>query len=250
MGDQSVGITWKGAGKLVKKGKKTYQKVKPIVDLFLDEEDERDQSGTLVTKGKKTYPKVKPIVTYWDFIERCMAGKHRMYNSWKTWARECDDRSHSSAFYDEEEDHSVGRSWQEKWDFVERCMAGKPRMYNSWKTWARECDDRSKNSAFYDEEEDENVGSDALGCYLFPQAPKCRQWDMSDDDDDVGFTDLPRRSLGQVSAKCYYTQQKLCGQCGGDNNCRMACNRRNAGRLARACGYRRQLRSIPSWTRA
>ena len=58
------------------------------------------------------------------------------------------------------------------------------------------------------------------------------------------------RLLGQVSAKCYFTQQKLCGQCGGDNNCRMACNRRNAGRLARACGYRRQLRSIPSWTRA
>ena len=183
-------ITWKKVGKVMKKANKIYKKVSDheTIDLFLDEEDERD--------------------------------------------------------------HSVGRSWKEKWDFVERCMAGKPRMYNSWKTWARECDDRSKNSAFYDEEEDENVGSDALGCYLFPQAPKCRQWDMFNADDDVGFTDLPRRSLGQVSAKCYFTQQKLCGQCGGDNNCRMACNRRNAGRLARACGYRRQLRSIPSWTRA
>merc|ERR1719213_1621827 len=149
-------ITWKGAGKLVKKGKKTYQKVKPIVDLFLDEEDERDQSvgaGKLVKKGKKTYQKVKPIVTYWDFIERCMAGK--------------------------------------------------PRMYNSWKTWARECDDRSKNSAFYDEEEDENVGSDALGCYLFPQAPKCRQWDMSDDDDDVGYTHITTNTLSH-NWKCIF----------------------------------------------
>merc|ERR1711991_209241 len=90
---------------------------------------------------------------------------------------------------------TLGKHGQEKWDFVERCMAGKPRMYNSWKTWARECDDRSKNSAFYDEEEDENVGSDALGCYLFPQAPKCRQWDMSDDDDDVGYTHITTNTL-------------------------------------------------------
>ena len=87
----------------------------------------------------------------------------------------------------DEEDHSVRRSWQEKWDFVERCMEGKPRMYNSWKTWARECDDRSKNSAFYDEQDDEYVGSDELGCYLFPQAPKCRVWDILNDDDDVGM---------------------------------------------------------------
>ena len=39
------------------------------------------------------------------------------------------------------------------------------------------------------------------------------------------------RSLRQVSGKCYFAQQRLCGRCGGNNDCRLACNRRHAKEL-------------------
>ena len=51
------------------------------------------------------------------------------------------------------------------------------------------------------------------------------------------------RSLRQVSGKCYFAQQRLCGRCGGNNDCRLACNRRHAKELRKACGYRRLLSS-------
>merc|ERR1711998_394075 len=57
-------------------------------------------------------------------------------------------------------------------------------------------------------------------------------------------TTVKRRKLGRVSGNCYFTQQRLCGYCGGSNECRMKCNRKNEKKLRKACGYRRLMHSV------
>ena len=47
------------------------------------------------------------------------------------------------------------------------------------------------------------------------------------------------RALGAVSPGCYFAQQKYCGRCGGNNDCRMKCNKRHESKLRKACGFRR-----------
>ena len=57
-------------------------------------------------------------------------------------------------------------------------------------------------------------------------------------------TAVKRRKLGRVSANCYFTQQRLCGYCGGSNECRMKCNKKHEKKLRKACGYRRLMHSV------
>ena len=52
-----------------------------------------------------------------------------------------------------------------------------------------------------------------------------RSWD---DDDNLGRP---------VSGACYSAQERLCGQCGFENECRLQCNKRNEKELRKACGF-------------
>ena len=52
-----------------------------------------------------------------------------------------------------------------------------------------------------------------------------RSWD---DDDNLGRP---------VSGACYFAQERLCGQCGFENECRLQCNKRNKKELRKACGF-------------
>merc|ERR1740138_1637719 len=60
-------------------------------------------------------------------------------------------------------------------------------------------------------------------------------------------TAVKRRKLGRVSANCYFTQQRLCGYCGGSNECRMKCNKKHEKKLRKACGYRRLMHSVKNY---
>jgi hypothetical protein len=173
-------ITWKGAGKLVRKGVNVYKKVKPIVNLLLDEEDDHRVGGwgrkaacigaaCLMMVNKGAMPPRK-----YNGYNNPIAPIHRGVDM----------------MMDEEDDHRVG-GWGRKAACIgAACLmmvnkgAMPPRKYNGYNNPIAPI--HRGVDMMMDEHEDENVGSDELGCYLFPRAPKCRGWDMLNDDDDVG----------------------------------------------------------------
>jgi hypothetical protein len=63
-------------------------------------------------------------------------------------------------------------------------------------------------------------------------------------EENVGGERVYGRKLGRVSANCYFTQQNLCGYCGGSNECRMKCNKKHENKLRKACGFRRLIHSV------
>ena len=59
--------------------------------------------------------------------------------------------------------------------------------------------------------------------------PVQKWWEQSRDEDD---------NLGSpVSASCYFAQQRLCGKCGTESECRLQCIRENEKTLRKACGF-------------
>ena len=95
-------------------------------------------------------------------------------------------------------------------------------------------------------DEDDHLGGVA-GAMMSPAAFKIARWGQRvgpylgpmksamgfDQDDDLGRV---QRSGRPSAGDCHFTQQRLCGKCGSDKNCRRQCHKQNMGVLRRACG--------------
>ena len=107
----------------------------------------------------------------WDAYDRCatkcLVGKPRMYNTWMTWRRVCDERCDYLIRQDSLPE-------QNSYDLEENAGSNELGCYLFPQAPVCNQDHLSEDVLYDLEDGPEFAGSNELGCYLFPQAPICQ----------------------------------------------------------------------------